>query len=250
MAENIFNTLFGKKKTEAKPVLVELHNHFLPGIDDGVRTVEESIELLTTFSNLGYKKVIMTPHIMQGAYDNNAQTIGDALNLVKNALKTTGLSIQVEAAAEYFFDDYFINLVETEQPLMNFNKKYVLFELPTVNRPKQLEEVIFRLKLLGYLPVIAHPERYPLFHEKSFEKYQALKDLDCYFQLNLMSFTGHYGKQIQAVAEDLSLRGMVDFVGSDIHGVKHLPMAYSAWNNENYKALTRQPTLLNNSLLD
>lgn len=251
MARNFFNNIFSSQKLKEQPVLVELHNHFLPGIDDGCKTVEESLEVIRTFADRGYQKIIMTPHIMQGAYNNNAQTIGNALMQLNVALQSAGINIKTEAAAEYFFDDYFIGLLKEGAELLAFSKqKYLLFEIPTSNKPHQLEETIFEMKLQGYKPVLAHPERYPLYHEKSLKKYDALKDLDVYFQVNLMSFTGHYGKNVQQMVRELSAAGMVDFVGSDVHGVRHLPMAFSAWNNDDYKALTNQPTLLNNTLLD
>ena len=248
---SLFNNIFKGRKLEGQPVYVELHNHFLPGLDDGCKTVEESLEVIKVFADRGYKKIIMTPHIMQGAYNNNSQTIGNALISLNNALKEAGININTEAAAEYFFDDYFIGLLKEGAELLTFGKdKYLLFEIPTSNKPHQLDEMIFEMKLQGYKPVLAHPERYPLYHEKSLAKYEALKDLDCFFQVNLMSFTGHYGKNVQQIVRDLSASGMVDFVGSDVHGVRHLPMAFNAWENESYKALTTQPTLLNNSLLD
>lgn len=101
--------------------------------------------------------------------------------------------------------------------LLCFGKQYVLFELPSNSRPAMIEEIVFKMNLNGYQPVLAHPERYPYFHDKKMYEYQKLKDHGVLFQLNLMSLTGYYNPGIRAVARDLIRHEMVDFAGTDIH---------------------------------
>ena len=119
------------KKSKEKVILpkVDLHSHLLPGIDDGVQTLEESIDLISNFSKLGYEKLITTPHIMSDFYANTPEIINAKLKEVRQAVSQAGLSIQIEAAAEYYFDENFIDLVESKKGLLTFGDNYVLFEI-------------------------------------------------------------------------------------------------------------------------
>lgn len=199
---------------------VDMHSHLIPGIDDGSPDINASLALLDRFAELGYKKVITTPHVMVDYYRNDSGIILSGLQRVQEAAKKAGIPIQIEAAAEYFLDEHFSNLIDRND-ILSFGKKYVLFELPFMSEPIMLKSVLFKLQMAGYQPVLAHAERYIFWH-KELNKIRDLIDRDVYIQLNINSLTGAYSPQVQKAAETLIDRGWVDFVGSDCHHPGHL----------------------------
>lgn len=214
-----------KRKVFLKDLLdgfVDIHNHILPGIDDGAAEVEDSLALIKRFSELGVKHFIATPHIMNDYYPNTPETIDAALTKVKSALSGSGMQeIKIKAAAEYMMDHSFMNLMEKEQ-LLTLHNNMVLVEMSFFQAPMNLEEILFQLQTRNYKPLLAHPERYAFYHSKNLEKFAELKRRGCSFQLNILSLAGHYGKNIQEVAFKLLERNLYDFVGSDTHQMRHL----------------------------
>jgi protein-tyrosine phosphatase len=203
--------------------ITDIHNHILPGIDDGAKNNEESISLLKMFKELGIEKFICTPHIMNDFYPNNKKSICTALeDLNSNLTSNPGLkNTQIKAAAEYMMDQAFLDLLENEE-LLVLKDKMVLVEMSYFQAPINLNEILFKLRTRGYKPVLAHPERYSFFHTKDLSKYQDLKYRGCLFQLNSLSLTPHYGQHIQKVAHKLLQNGMIDFIGSDAHREQHI----------------------------
>ncbi|HEY4197300.1 MAG TPA: CpsB/CapC family capsule biosynthesis tyrosine phosphatase, partial [Mucilaginibacter sp.] len=158
--------MFGLFKKKDSPVTttyasiaVDMHSHVLPGIDDGAQNPEESIILIKKMMELGIKKIIATPHIMADYYKNTAETIGNALTILKAELVKQNIDIEIEAAAEHFFDETFEARVNNGK-LMTMGDNYALFEFSFINQPPNLVEMIQRMKDLGYKPILAHPERY------------------------------------------------------------------------------------------
>lgn len=224
---SFFSAIFGdssKTKTPADLSVLkcDVHSHFIPGIDDGAQTMDDSIALIREFYNLGYKKVITTPHILADGYPNTPEIILGGLEKVRVALKTAGIPIQIEAAAEYYIDFDFGRKIEQEK-LLTFGKNYLLFEVSYVNPPDNLEHIIFKLQTGGYKPVLAHPERYP-FWSRNFEKFEQLKEKGVLLQLNINSLTGYYSKETRRTAEKLIERNMIDFLGSDCHHSGHVSL--------------------------
>ncbi|CAM4339110.1 tyrosine-protein phosphatase [Gillisia hiemivivida] len=203
--------------------IIDIHNHILPGIDDGAQNVEESIGLLEKFRDLGITKFIATPHIMNDYYPNTPETINSALTLLKKeisenkSLKNT----EIRFAAEYMMDQNFLELMKTEK-LLTLKDNMVLVEMSYFQAPINLNEILFKLQTNGYKPVLAHPERYAFYHTKDLSKYEELKNRGCLFQLNTLSLTPHYGSNMQKIAYKLLENGMIDFIGSDTHRLQHL----------------------------
>lgn len=203
--------------------ITDIHNHILPGIDDGAANVEDSIKLIRMFKNIGVTNFIATPHIMNDYYPNTPQTINNALEEVKQKLlETEDLSgIQIKAAAEYMMDQSFLEILEQEK-LLVLKDKMVLVEVSYFQAPINLREILFQLQTKGYKPVLAHPERYAFFHSKDLKKYEDLKNRGCLFQMNILSLTSHYGSSMEKIAIKLLEAGMIDFIGSDTHREQHL----------------------------
>lgn len=211
-----------KKKKEAKynfkNIGVDMHSHILPGIDDGAPSVKESLLLINRLIDLGFTKLIATPHIMADYYRNTPDTIKRALDLLQKELQDQNINIPVEAAAEYYLDETFDHKIN-QGNLLTFGNNYLLFELSYINYPNNIKETIQRLNDKGYKPILAHPERYP--YLGNIENYYKVREYGCYFQLNTISLSGYYGKQTQKIAEELVDNMMIDFIGSDMHHLRH-----------------------------
>jgi protein-tyrosine phosphatase len=202
--------------------ITDIHNHILPGIDDGAKNKDESIDLLKQFKEIGIEKFICTPHIMSDFYPNTNVTIGKSLKTLISEIKSHPefKNVQINAAAEYMMDQAFIDLLENEK-LLVLKDNMVLVEMSYFQAPINLNEILFKLTTKGYKPVLAHPERYAFFHSKDLRKYEDLKYRGCMFQINSLSLTNYYGRGINKTALQLLNRGMIDFIGSDIHRVQH-----------------------------
>ncbi|MFN9798672.1 MAG: tyrosine-protein phosphatase, partial [Bacteroidota bacterium] len=135
---------------------IDMHSHFIPGIDDGAQNMDETMFLLRAMKDLGYRKVITTPHIYTDLYPNTAERILSGLVKVREQIAADGLEIEIEAAAEYFLDEHFEALIEKKE-LLTFGNNYVLFELGFMQEPPTLPRAIFNMHLQGYKPVLAHP---------------------------------------------------------------------------------------------
>jgi protein-tyrosine phosphatase len=198
---------------------VDIHSHLLPGIDDGAATVEDTLLLTNALRDFGVDQCITTPHIMKNVWDNTKESISDAYTIAVENLKEPN-NFSLRFAAEYLMDANFAALFLTE-PLLTLKGNLVLVEISYLNPPFQLYEIIFDLQVAGYQPVLAHPERYIYFHH-NFHEYEKLKNSGCLLQLNLLSTIGYYGENVAKISEKLLKKGMIDFVGSDVHHENHI----------------------------
>ena len=199
---------------------VDIHSHILFGIDDGAKTISDTEFLLQAMVDLRFSKCITTPHTMTYVWENTNESINKKQKIVSENLPELTSTLKLEAASEYLMDDEFVKLFKTK-PLLTLKDNYVLIEMSYLNPPIQLYDIIFELQVAGYIPVLAHPERYNFFHN-SFENYKKLKKAGCYFQINLLSSVGYYGKEVAVTAQKLLELGMIDFAGSDIHHKNHI----------------------------
>ena len=199
---------------------VDIHSHILPGIDDGAKTIEDSKFLIENMIEFGFSKIITSPHTIENIWNNTPKTISDALQYTKENLSELTTKVDLRAASEYIMDDYFASLID-EGKLLTIKDNYVLVEMSYINPPIQLYDYIFKLQVAGYIPVLAHPERYVFYHS-DFSNYAKLKKAGCLFQLNLLSVTGYYSKEVAKIAGQLLKNNMIDFVGSDFHHKNHI----------------------------
>ena len=217
-------SIFRKKKTNKYlfPVnYVDIHSHIIPNIDDGSKTLEESVALLEKMNDLGITNFVFTPHIMEGVWENSSAKIKDHFTLLKNHLATTELKhLSIRYSAEYMLDNNFSKLL-SKKDILPIKDNYILVEMSYLNPPIQLFEILFELQLKGYQPVLAHPERYTFYHN-NFSIYEQLKKAGCLFQMNLLSSVGYYGRDVSITADKLLGNDLIDFVGSDIHHENHI----------------------------
>ena len=225
---------------------VDIHSHLLPNIDDGSKSFEESVKLIKRLSNYGIKNFVVTPHIMDGVWNNTPQNINQKLFELTNYLKTQEIyGIKIRAAAEYMIDANFEILLNKKE-LLTIKDKYLLIELSYFNPPINLKEILFNIQIAGYQPILAHPERYTFYHS-NYKEYVKLKELGCLFQLNLLSLSQHYGSKITKIAEQLLKDNLIDFTGTDTHNNHHLD-ALETINNRKLLKLVA-PVLENNAQL-
>lgn len=199
---------------------VDIHSHLLPVIDDGARNFEDTLRLIKALQGFGISQLITTPHVMQHVWDNTTDHIRAKEATTVIELEKHQITIPFRAAAEYMLDDTFVQLFQTEK-LLTLKRNYVLVEMSYINAPIQLYSILFDLQVAGYIPVLAHPERY-LFYHYNFNEYFKLKKAGCLFQMNLLSVMGYYGEGITKIADKLLQKGMYDFVGSDVHHGNHI----------------------------
>lgn len=238
----MFFSSFGIPKNS---ISVDLHSHLLPGIDDGVKSIDESLIIIRRFQELGYKKLITTPHIMSHMYPNTKEIILKQRDLVQNYMDKENINITLEASAEYYLDNDFLEKIKVKN-LLPFHNKYILFETSYQSEPIILTEAIFQMQSKGYIPVLAHPERYLYMHH-DIDKYYKLKELGILFQINVKSLK-NTSSPITKIALTLINKGLVDFVGSDIHRINDIITFEKLLRNKSYKNILKKNTILNNSL--
>ncbi|WP_456459659.1 tyrosine-protein phosphatase [Reichenbachiella sp.] len=225
---------------------MDLHSHLIPGIDDGVKSWDESLSILSQLNELGYKKVITTPHIIQNYYPNTPDSIRQGTIELNKKIAEIDLSISVEAGAEYYLDDHFAKQVKNKQELLSFADGYILIETPFMNKPLFLEETIFNLQANGFKPILAHPERYT-YLQNNLELVHSLTSLGLFMQVNISSLTGYYSKEAQKLAKYLIDTNQIHFLASDIHNQKHLNQVKKATKSKLFQRC-RQLQLLNSTL--
>ena len=203
------------------PITTDIHSHILPGIDDGAQDVESSIELIQGMKQLGITTAIATPHIKSDTYPNTEESISAAYVLLQAELKKKSIDFKVGYAAEYLMDDVFFNRIRNNEPLLCLSGKHLLVEFSFAVPPMYMEKMAYEILMAGYVPVLAHPERYVYFHDQ-YKTYHRLEELGFLLQVNLLSTVGFHGTAIQKAAKHIIANDLVSFVATDLHHTKGL----------------------------
>jgi len=202
-------------------VTTDIHSHILPGIDDGSPDIASSLKLVQGLYDLGYRRLVATPHVIGDFYRNNPGIINKELERLKIACTEVEIDIELSAAAEYMLDDYFLQILKHKDQILPIYQNFVLTELPYSVMPMNVNEMVFEIIMAGYKPILAHPERYFYYH-RDFEEFYRLKELGFLLQVNLLSITGYYGAPVAKAAKFIFDKGLADFVGTDLHHERHL----------------------------
>lgn len=243
MALFFFNRSKKKSIYDFGTIGLDMHSHLIPAVDDGAKDIGDSIELISALKELGFNHLITTPHTLQDIHPNDAKSLTNGYNLLHGK---TPSDIQFHLSSEYYLDDQFQSQLNKDE-LLPMPGKRLLIEFSQISRPHNLENFIFEIGIKGYQVIIAHPERYLFFH-KQFNYYTRLKEMGVEFQLNAMSLTEHYGKGIKLIAEKLIEKEMIDFIGTDIHHLKHIEVLRRVPESKHFNKLI-DSGLLKNSLL-
>lgn len=191
----------------------DCHSHLLSGVDDGVQTLDESLEILATMERLGVRKVWLTPHVMEDI-PNETTTLQGKFQELKRSYSGT---LELVLAAEYMVDNLFEERLEKDDLLpLEEGQRYLLVETSYFSPPMGLLSILQRIQKKGYHPLLAHPERYEYMQMMD---YKTLKKNQISFQLNIPSLVGMYGKHIEKKAKILLKAGMYDLGGNDVHSL-------------------------------
>ena len=209
----LFSTKKNIRRTGLLSGMTDVHTHLLPGVDDGSETLERTLEILNEMSELGIRRVFLTPHVTDEQPDNTPGTLTARFNRLKEAAIPTGMELCL--AAEYMLSSGIKELFA--DGLLTFPGRQVLVETSYLAPPFDLSGLLYDLSIEGYTPVIAHPERYLYMTDAD---YAGLKNKGYKFQLNLFSLCGVYGSRVLEKARLLLNQGFYDYTGSDCHHIE------------------------------
>lgn len=229
-------------------ITADMHSHLLPGLDDGLQEPEQTLKFIKELQQLGYKKLICTPHILSGVYNNSPETILPKLELVRTSLAENNIDMQIEAAAEYMVDADFENYMNEGKHLLTFGKNFILIEMSYAAASSNIEQVIFQLRIKGLQPILAHPERYN-YYIGTPQQYERFVDLGCLLQINLLSLLGYYGDAAKNIVQNLLKKNLVSFVGTDMHHENHLAALKKLATKKSFYKLFENIELKNKDLL-
>ena len=200
--------------------MTDVHSHILFGIDDGSRTISESVELLKKLKSVGFNNVILTPHfILDSTYNSNYESNIKIYNELKERLIDENIDINIYLGNEIFIDKNVPTLLEKNIITSLNGTKYVLVEFPMHNKLLNLEDILYEIRSKGYEVVIAHPERYDAFKE-DYSIVDTLREDGFLFQSNYSSILGYYGKDSIKLLKYMLKRHYIDFLGTDIHRIE------------------------------
>ncbi len=241
--------LWGKKEDAFDYGLLgaDMHSHLLPGIDDGSPDLHTSVKLINGLTELGFKKLITTPHIMQDMYPNKRAEILERCEMLNKHLESENIPIKIDAAAEYFLDDNLKKLLANKEQLLTFGDNLVLVEFSMASEPIDFKELLFEMQMQNYQPVIAHPERY-VYHERNKEFFEELKSAGYLFQLNIMALAGAYGKSVNELAKYFIKHQYYELAGTDLHNPHQLAHLHNHSIVHGLKELLDSGKLLNPDL--
>lgn len=197
----------------------DMHSHVLPGIDDGAPDAAASLSLIGQMVSLGYTRIITTPHVYEGYYPNTRETIAAAYEIVKQEVAEKFPALGFSYGAEYFMGEQFRALVASRE-ILPISGKRVLVEQGFFAEAPGLDEILFGMQTQGYLPVLAHPERYGYYHAR-LSRLEQIRGRGVEFQVNLLSLSGRYGPEVRKQAEIILTRGWADYAGTDAHKPQH-----------------------------
>ncbi len=211
----------------------DIHSHVVPGIDDGSPSLERSVELVGKMKGWGLEKLIVTPHVTQDTFENTPEIISEAYGALRSGLDEAGIAIETDYSAEYRIDEMFVEQLEAGQ-VRRLHGDFLLVENSYIQEPYNIDEILFQISMKGFRPILAHPERYMYYYDKT-ERYDELHGKGILFQVNLLSLAGYYGKEPKKIAEMLIDKGYVDFLGTDLHRRAHTEMIDKYLTTKDYR---------------
>ena len=211
--------------------MIDIHTHILPGIDDGAKTLEESVQLVTEMAGWGFERLTCTPHITK-KFRNTPETIKEKFDTLVNALSANGLSIDLRMSAEYRLNPETWPEILKSGQFMPIEDRYILMEFP-INEPSDMGDLnpmeeFLKVMSLGLTPILPHPERYFYLHHDDLLRYV---DAGVKIQSNYGSLAGVYGSEVCKRAQSLIDEGIVSFLATDMHNMQYIK-TISSWLDE------------------
>jgi tyrosine-protein phosphatase YwqE len=208
--------------------MIDIHAHILPGLDDGSRSWEESLQMAKLAAEDGIRIMVATPHLFKHRIvdlnsTNTKDTILETINLFREKLSEASIDLEILPGCDFPLSLEALQLLDAGQALtINDFKRYLLLELPDSSLPPTLDEICFRLKSKGITPIITHPERHFIFQEMP-QKLRRLIDLGCLIQMTGKSLTGGFGRQVKKLSRQLVKKGYVHLLATDCHDTRKRP---------------------------
>lgn len=197
--------------------MIDIHCHLMPSVDDGAKDLEETLAMFENAYTSGVTDIILTPHYIKGTkYEINNEQKEKITNILREALRRTDMDINIYYGNEVYIDNDLVDMIKDKKVATLANSRYVLVELPVNSMDNNAGNVFFNLRSNGYIPIIAHPERYVYF-QKHPEKVMDYIKLGCLLQGDYMSLLGKYGKKAKKTLKILLKNGVIKFLSSDIH---------------------------------
>lgn len=228
-------------------LVTDIHSHLIPGVDDGVKTMAQSVEIIKKFQTLGYSKLVTTPHISETYYPNSPDILRSKFRLLKNELDNLGIDMELDLGAEYLVDATFLKELKTGGDVLSWSG-FVLIETPFTNFPMIFDEVIFEIETRGLTPVLAHPERYEYWFGHT-GRVKELRERGVKMQVTAGSLAGYYGPVQKKMAKSLIRESLVDFIGSDMHRIDQMGYLEKGLRSKDLRKLDSQQ-LMNRKLQD
>ncbi len=217
----LFDFFFKSKDAQQLPYSTDMHCHIIPGVDDGSPDTDTSMTLLKHMSEWGLKRIFASPHSTQDRFENTPQTISGPYGELKSAISAAGMPVELHHHMEYRIDEFFLQQLDANN-IVTLPGNFLLIENAFSQEPWGLNNLVYNLISRGYSPILAHPERYAYYALNHRERYKSLNSLGLYFQVNLLSLAGHYGKMEREAAVYLLKKGWAQFVGTDLHRMSHV----------------------------
>ncbi|MEE9118686.1 MAG: CpsB/CapC family capsule biosynthesis tyrosine phosphatase [Calditrichia bacterium] len=196
--------------------MIDLHSHFLYGVDDGARTSDTTVQMLAQAESVGISKLLATPHVNELTTPIIAHQIKETFHAIFQLMRRAGISIRIQLAGEVNLLSTSLDLTEYDWVLIGSKNKYILVETPFQFLPDRYSEILFHLRLKKIIPVLAHPERNIKLQNEPTQLINLIKQ-GCLVQVDAGSITGQFGRKCQRFAERLLHARAVHVVGSDAH---------------------------------
>lgn len=235
----MFGKLFKRNKEQVKLFYnTDVHSHILPGVDHGSQSVEQSLEMLRAEMDMGINRVILTSHVTAITFENTRETLMDAYQKLLQAVSDEGLDIELHLSAEYRMDEYFDKEYKADH-LIPMPGNHILLENSFQQELLNLDELLFDMQVKGYRTILAHPERYNYYSRRR-KRYEQLHNAGARFQVNILSFIGYFGEEARDSALWFAENGMIDYLGSDMHNVKHAHIIMDYLNSKEWRKLSQE----------
>ncbi|WP_102693505.1 tyrosine-protein phosphatase [Rummeliibacillus pycnus] len=205
--------------------MIDIHSHIIFDIDDGPKSLEDSIKMLINATTEGITEIIFTSHAFHPLYHANAKTVKERLNILQHGLEVHNIPLKLQAGHEVRINEHICRQIDEGSALTLANSKYLLIELPSYGMPKYTFEIVNQLKAKNIVPIIAHPERNKGITERP-ELLEQLIRQGALSQITAGSVIGHFGKSIQRTALSLIDANLVHTYGSDVHNLKTRPFLF------------------------
>lgn len=201
--------------------MIDIHSHVIPSIDDGCDNMDEALEIIKSGLDCGITKIFATPHFIQGEFDNYKSDIFLQVNEINNLLRSSNLNISVVCGSEIMICPDIVDLLKSGKLCSLNNSRYVLIEFPMDFRVPNVSKIITDILVAGFVPIIAHPERY-LYIQRNIEEAIKYVESGALLQLNINSIIGDYGEDVKLTAIKLLKHNLIHLWGSDTHSFRHV----------------------------